>query len=409
MQQRNENDPLETILKGSPLRHAAHEFLTNSVHFPAANLLFEALLEGPGIALKPDVYALLLSAVMQAHFIGKWAFKGLSRPFTSNLIGPALYALVEFSLEGADVLGSPNHLAYWMFSLSIGLVRGLRFHSPQRAQHVLILSENVLRAMILFVMYVLFEAASDGKPLDFAAFMSDGSHKFILLAILFGGVMTGLGNIAAADYLSALRKTADRLREFSSWLLGSAMLTRALEDPASLELKRRERAMLFMDIRGFTAWSETRDPEEVVGMLNGYYSVAESAGSVHGAIKAKFTADEVLMFFPTSEQAMRAGLDMQRAVAAELGPRGLGAGAGIHTGQVVQGMLGSSDHKAFDIIGDAVNVASRLCSHAQAGQVLISRQALQGAGDAAVVGKGLMLNVKGKSQPVEAFELLGMT
>ena len=146
-----------------------------------------------------------------------------------------------------------------------------------------------------------------------------------------------------------------------------------------------EVTMLFSDIRGFTSMSETRAPEEIVRMLNEYFELMVDVLFKYEGTLDKFVGDEIIALFgaPVPMQqaelkAVQCALDMMRVLgefnrtrAAE-GQDEIKIGIGINTGMVVTGAIGSSRALQYTAIGDAVNTASRLCSVAQAGQVILS-------------------------------------
>jgi adenylate cyclase len=145
--------------------------------------------------------------------------------------------------------------------------------------------------------------------------------------------------------------------------------------------------VLFVDIRGFTSLSETKEPEEVVELLNGYFSDVTDVVIKYGGHLNKFVGDEAMAVFGApvkdpehAESAVRAALDIQRAIAAG-NQRGLRkteihVGIGVNSGEVVAGNLGSDKRMEYTVIGDNVNVASRLTSIAKAGEIIISERTL---------------------------------
>jgi class 3 adenylate cyclase len=158
--------------------------------------------------------------------------------------------------------------------------------------------------------------------------------------------------------------------------------------------------MLFMDIRGFTAWSEGQEPEQVVALMNGYYEAAEPVWRQYHAIKVKFTADEILLVFAAAAEAVAAARVLLAAVAPLLQGHGLSAGLGVHCGPVVEGIMGSSDRKGYDLLGDSVNTAKRLCDNALGGEILLSQAVVDQLTHGAVSGERRSLLVKGKQQPL---------
>ena len=392
---------LESRLRGTRAGAVVEEYLSNTAYFPVANILLELLHEGWRNFLKsPDPYTLLVTGFVQAWFLGRWRHEGRPRPFLGNLIGPAFYTVVEGIQEGGRFFTAPHHSAYWAFSIVIGLLQEIRQRSGNRRVRAgALLAENVSRAAIIVVMYAIFEAFDQPANLTFAGFFADSSHVFITLALLTLGLVIGVAEVTSDGYLALLRSTASQLKRYSELAMGRRVLERAVEDEATLAPTRRNRTVVFLDIRGFTAWSERQAPEEVVRMLNAFYGATEAAVAAHAPIRIKYTADEALLVFAEPGPAVAAARALRGALAPQLAPFGLAAGFGIHSGAVIEGMLGSETVKAFDVLGDTVNVAKRLCDAASGGEILVSEQTpVEAAGGGAV----RELRVKGKSQPLRA-------
>lgn len=399
---------IETRLTGRPASRYWQELFRNSGQFPVANILLELLLEGPREYLfGPDMYAMLLAALVQAYWLSRWQAGPAPRRFLGNLVGPGLYTLIESSIEGMAFFYAPHHLAYWGFALAVGALQSLRPRLPGTFGAFLLILEDVVRAMILFVMYAIFETSIDpNRAFSLREFLDESSHQFIALATLLLGVSVGLANVVAEGYLGLLRQTSAQLRIYSEWLLGRDLLGRVIADPEALLLARRERTVLFADIRGFTRWSEARPPEEVVAMLNQYYRTAEAVFARFRTIKHKFSADEVMAIFPRADHAAAAALELRERTEPLLAERHLGLGLGLHAGPVVEGLLGGVDVKSYDVIGDTVNTAKRIESAAGAGEALISESVLGLLESAFPVGAQRRIAVKGKEAPLIIYPLL---
>ncbi len=220
-----------------------------------------------------------------------------------------------------------------------------------------------------------------------------------------------LSVVSRADWIitvrtEELRRVSAQLKTYSEWLLGPDLLGRVLSNPNALSLVRRERTVVFIDIRNFTRWSEPRVPEEVVAMLNEYYTAAETVAKRHNVIKLKFVADEVMAIFSDAAQAAEAALELRLILNHILRPKGLGAGIGLHTGPLVEGLLGSKDVKFYDVIGDTVNTAKRIENAASETEVLISEPARVAIGDHTGIGPSRDIAAKGKEVPVTVYPLL---
>ncbi len=376
----------------------ARNFFTHSGHVPLTLLILELLLAPQigGYFIEPDPYLLLLAGLGQAVAMGNAEYRGWRLAYLGNLVGPLLYSLTEVSLEGVQFFSQWHHQAYWYYALAFTLLHGWQAHAG-RILAPLVLVENLLRATIPLLMYALFEVLASQGTHTLGDFFHDPAHEFLSIVLLLIGVLLGFADLNLRHSLALVRQLTARLREYSAWSLGSGILDRAIADSTTLNLQRVERAVLFMDLRGFTAWSEQQPPETVVGMLNDYYRVAEDCLLPFAPIKLKYTADEVMAVFADAAQAAAAG----RALLAAL-PRfdrygsGLGAGIGLHHGPVVEGVLGGNTVKAYDFIGDTVNTAQRLCDAAGAGELLASAATARAVG--APMADLREIAVKGKSE-----------
>lgn len=351
--------------------HITRNFFTHSGHIPITLLILEFLLSPSNYLLKPDGYVLIAAGIVQACVMGTLAYRKSRVTFMCNLVGPLLYSLAEGALEGTEFFQQWHHQAYWGFGLLFTLLHGVQRLSMHPLAPLIII-ENVARAAVPLVMYALFEARTSPSGASVMHFFADQAHVFLTVVLLLIGVLLGFADLNLRRSLATIRALALRLHEYSSWSMGRTVLDRAIENESTLALQRIERSILFMDIRGFTAWSEGQTPEEIVRMLNDYYHVAETALASASPIKIKYTADEVMAVFALPNEAVHAGRALLRAICPHLAAHGLGAGIGIHCGTVVEGVLGGDQNRAYDFIGDPVNTAQRICDAAAAGEILAS-------------------------------------
>jgi class 3 adenylate cyclase len=399
--------PIETRLAGSARSRFFLELFGNSAQFPIANILLEMLLEGARDYLRaPDLYSILFAALTQAFFLSRWQVTPTRRRFWGNLIGPAVYTAIEFTIEGAPFFARPHHIAYWIFAFIIGALQFIRPHLRGWLNALALILEDVTRANILLVMYALLEGFTNPKYTSPLAFIGDTTHQFVIFAIPLLGLIAGLATLTAQRYLDLLKQTLAQLRMYSEWLLGRDLLNRLVTDPNSLTMTRRERTVLFMDIRGFTRWSESRSPEEVVAMLDRYYHIVEEVLATHPAIKFKFAADEAMAIYAAALGAADSARELQSQVSRLLAAENLGAGIGLHTGAVVEGLLGSAGVKFYDVIGDTVNTAKRIEGNASAGEILISDAAKKSLPDETRVGAPREITAKGKEGAMMVYLLL---
>ena len=188
----------------------------------------------------------------------------------------------------------------------------------------------------------------------------------------------------------------------------------------SLEGQAREVTILFADLRDFTPWVESTGPREVVRDLNEYFTEMETAIREHRGLVLQFIGDEIEAAFGApvanpahAEMAVRAALDMRRRLAAwnaaraRAGKMPLRHGIGIHTGSVLAGNIGSAERHSYALVGDPVNLASRIQSLTKdfGADILVSgdtRRQLDGGFDLVQLPA---VRVKGKSLEVEVYRL----
>jgi adenylate cyclase len=209
-----------------------------------------------------------------------------------------------------------------------------------------------------------------------------------------------------------------RLKRFFSPQLVELIVSGGAEDP--LRSHRRDVSVVFLDLRGFTAFAETAEPEEVMGVLREYHAAMGRLILEHEGTLERFTGDGMMVFFNdpvpvanAAERAIRMALAMRdRAGTLRAGWMKLGVdlhlGIGIAQGYATIGAIGFEGRLDYGAIGTVTNLAARLCAEAKPGQILMSQRMLamvEGMVEARAVGE---LVLKGFSKPVPAFDLIGL-
>jgi len=192
-------------------------------------------------------------------------------------------------------------------------------------------------------------------------------------------------------------------------------------DPNSLQLggRRAEITVLFSDIRGFTAFSEESQPEELVSVLNQYLGAAADAVLNEEGTIDKFLGDAVMAWFNApilqadhSLRAVRAALAIRAAVVElhkVMPPSSqLSFGVGIHTGEAVLGLVGTEKRLEYTAIGDSVNTAKRIQENAGLGQILISQETYERVKDWVWAIQVEPVIAKHKREPVQVYELINL-
>jgi class 3 adenylate cyclase len=186
---------------------------------------------------------------------------------------------------------------------------------------------------------------------------------------------------------------------------------------AVLASHRREVTVMFCDLRGFTAFTETSEPEEVLAVLHEYHENLGKLIFQYEGTLDRFAGDGIMIVFNDpipvadhTERAVRLALDMRDRVeqlAQQWRRKGhtLGFGVGIAAGYATLGQIGFEQRREYTAIGSVINLASRLCDEARPGQVIASQRAFSAVEphvEAATIGE---LNLKGFAKPVAAYEI----
>jgi class 3 adenylate cyclase len=206
-----------------------------------------------------------------------------------------------------------------------------------------------------------------------------------------------------------------RLKRFFSPQLAEAIVSGGAEDP--LKSHRREITVVFLDLRGFTAFAESNEPEEVMAVLREYHAEMGKIILAHEGTLERFTGDGMMIFFNDpvvvenpSERAVRMATAM-RARVSDLATRwrklgyNLDFGVGIAQGYATLGAIGFEGRWDYGAIGSVTNLASRLCAEAKPGQILIERRvyvAVEDLVEAAPMGE---LSLKGFSRPIPTYDV----
>ncbi|MEQ1856736.1 MAG: adenylate/guanylate cyclase domain-containing protein [Longimicrobiales bacterium] len=281
-----------------------------------------------------------------------------------------------------------------------------------------------------------------------------GGGGALLLSALLGAALSrsltrpvkalvaATGRVAKGDYGAEvsvtthdeMRTLADAFNDMTRGLLlrerYRSVLNKVVSTDVAEELMRGEVELggenrlvtvLFADIRGFTSLTEGMEPQEVIGLLNESMECLSRAIDTEGGVVDKFIGDEVMAVFgaPVTQEdharravaaalRMRVGMSELNEVRTARGDRPLGIGVGINSGVAVAGNMGSTNRLNYTVVGDAVNLASRLAGQARAGEILVSGATLRLAGEgvrAPLLGGRAL---KGFSAEVEVYGVEGM-
>ena len=322
-------------------------------------------------------------------------------PLGSTYPGVEILATALDNLDRGDWLREvPRPVMLWLALALIALV-ALGFARQASAQRLLLAMAGATAAALAAAWVLLTRGT---------------------FAPVFGALTLGWAYYLVASGIAYLQERARRLRTatmFARFL--DARVVASLIDEGEIDhrtkAEARELSVLFSDIRGFTSLSEIAPPEDVVALLNQYFSKQVGVIFAHGGTLDKFIGDAIMAFWgaPVAAEdharqavsaalAMSAALDDLRGEMGALGD-GLEVGIGVHSGRAVVGFIGSADRLDYTAIGDTVNLASRVEGLTKGmARVLVTEATRNAAGDAFEWRDCGVHRAKGREEGVRLFE-----
>lgn len=217
-------------------------------------------------------------------------------------------------------------------------------------------------------------------------------------------------------------KERDKVKNILNKFHGSSITDDLLKSDLNLGGSKKDVTVFFSDIRDFTHFSEGHTPEEVVEMLNEYFQIMVAIIVANGGIVDKFVGDAIMAIWGAPKStgddpmiAVKASLEMRVALN-ELNERRVARGhtpikigMGLHSGPAISGTIGSTERMEYTVIGDTVNMASRIESSTKAfgADLLISETVAQSVSQNFVLELAGAAEVKGKSEPIKMFKVRG--
>jgi adenylate cyclase len=220
-----------------------------------------------------------------------------------------------------------------------------------------------------------------------------------------------------ADQVAEIERVS-RLKRFLAPQIAELVLSSG--DGRVLESHRRDISVVFCDLRGFTAFAETAEPEEVMTVLREYHAALGTLVRAFEGTLERFTGDGLMVLFndplpcpDPPRQALRMAVEMRRCVG-DLSIKwrkyghDLGFGVGIAHGYATLGRIGSEERLDYTAIGTVVNLAARLCAEAASGQILIDSKVEASVEEIAETEPAGEFALKGLHRPVRAFNVRGL-
>lgn len=213
------------------------------------------------------------------------------------------------------------------------------------------------------------------------------------------------------------------IRQIFGRYISDEVVQALIDSPRGLELggEKRTVTLLMSDLRGFTAMSDRLDPEDVIGMLNDYFSAMVDIILGHGGMIDEIIGDAMMVVFgaPVARdddplRAARCAVEMQRAMPSvnahnrSVGWPEIEMGISLHTGELVVGNIGSHRRTKYGVVGSGANLTSRIERYTVGGQILASSSLVEQAGSQLVLGDAIQVHAKGFRDPITCHDLLGI-
>ncbi|MFN8791585.1 MAG: adenylate/guanylate cyclase domain-containing protein [Bdellovibrionales bacterium] len=282
----------------------------------------------------------------------------------------------------------------------------------------------VLSGSILFIFLFSMSLTSPIETLaELIGFVSKGNFDVKASDRIRSVFQDEVKDLAFAfDNMTEGLKERDKVKNLFSKFHGSTITEDLMNQDIGLGGQKKEVVVFFSDIRGFTAYSERRAPEEVVEMLNEYFEVMVGIINKNHGVVDKFIGDAIMAVWgaPQSTEkdahhAVMACLQMRMALvelnekrrARDQNP--LQIGIGLHAGSVISGTIGSTERMEYTVIGNTVNTGSRIEASTKAfgADLLISEEVVARIGDEFLVELAGAAEVKGRSEPLKMYKVRG--
>ena len=380
-----------------------------------------------GLSWLDDSRLDVLTVVLGIALVGSWWLKNqihkdgpTPRHLATSLaldrfgIFGAMLCLVLWPGEAYTGLGRIPELG---FVFLVTIAAGLRLSSR------LALSASMFDAAALLLL-LQFDSLLNAERID----TTTANQLMLVIIICLSGALAWIISKRSARLVwrganeaKQAEKTKQRLGAYVSTELLDHVLS---EGNDQLSGKRQDVVVLFSDLRGFTEYSESREPEGLVAELNQYFNAMLQPIQAHGGVVDKFMGDAIMAVWGVPEgrpddslralqaaQAMNEALKVHNEERAAQGLTPLKQGIGLHLGEAVAGDIGTPTRRQYTVVGDPVNIASRLESMTKELQtpLIVSKSVVDTAkrsgGEMPPVEPRGTVTVRGRTQPVEIFSV----
>ena len=349
------------------------EILLYSGQFALFYLLMQGIVEGKSLLHNESHMGVFVALLIQSLILSKYGNKTIWRLACSFLV-PMVYSLFELQEGTAHVLNAA-HIGFWIYATISSILMVLKLNgssTTSRASEILLVLVDVV---IFLFLYFYFDTWKDGHTKEeltivrifqySSVFLRDPTHWFII----YGGAFLAMTIALGRHEIVLLKERIYAL--FGKYVDGK--IRDLIIEEGTIESRRLDLCIVFSDIKNFTSLCEHNDPRLITDMLNMYFEQWNVVVEKYHGIVDKYIGDAIMVIFGLSQTrddcdaAISCGIEMENQWAqlqSELMKRNLPIpadfGIGCHYGDVILGDIGSHDRKNVTVIGDTVNIASRL-------------------------------------------------
>lgn len=323
---------------------------------------------------------------------------------------------------GIEFIGAYNKTSFGVTVIS-QIPQELVLEPAQYAKRQAFLITGVVLSLALFLIFLFSITLT--SPIEKLAGLIEMVSKgnFDVKATAHVKSHDEVGDLAKAfDHMTDGLKERDKVKSLFSKFHGSSVAEDLINKDIGVGGQSKEVVVFFSDIRGFTAFSEKRKPEEVVAMLNEYFAVMVGIINKHGGVVDKFIGDAIMAIWGAPKgsdrdphNALRACIEMRRGLEKlneariARGEPALMIGMGLHAGTAISGTIGSDERMEYTVIGNTVNTASRIEASTKAfgADLLVTDDVISRVGEEFIVDYAGSAEVKGRSDALKMYKIRG--
>jgi len=408
------------------VRPILEELLLYSGQFGLFYILMQLIIEKAAFFTNAGHLGLLISLGIQATLLSLYGNRRPLRLLFSFIV-PVVYSALELS-EGRIFLLNAAHIGFWIYAILSALFMIARGSGTERLSRVTETLLVVINILLFLFLYFYFDTWKDIKNNEFLTilvifrylptFLLDPTHWYIIIGGGLLAVTISLGRFEVA-------KLKDRIYALFGKYVDQNVRDKIVNE-GQIVAKKQNLCILFSDIVDFTQLCETYDASSIARMLSIYFEYWNSKVKKHNGTIDKYIGDAIMVIFGLDngknacDLAVMCAIEMQNEqnnFFEELRARGLpvpkGYGVGCHFGELIVGDIGSEDRKNFTVIGDTVNIASRLESATRKvnSKIVISNKVYIALDTELkqLFGSIGQIELKGRSEPLPAWGIMDVT